>query len=132
MPTYHFNLITNVGQTTDPEGTEFADEAEAEKHACAVARELMQNREATTRGWRIRVCDHQGRSLFEVPFVTLDPTLASLDPLLQDSVARVVVRTGQLGDAIRDVRRSILQIRSTMASADGTIQLASVDGVRLI
>jgi hypothetical protein len=120
MPTYHFHLITRAGVVVDP------DETAARSHAVTVVTELMRHRETATRSWRLRIHDDRHRMLFEVPFVQLDQTLLKFAPQLRESVVEVVLGTGRLDDAIRDVRRSLVQLKGTMARADGSPHLHRV------
>ncbi|MEJ2375049.1 MAG: hypothetical protein P8Y53_04415 [Pseudolabrys sp.] len=71
MALYYLNLKNRHEVLVDPEGTEFASDADARAHAPVVAKELMQNRGAETRTWRMQVCDAERRPCCEVLFATL-------------------------------------------------------------
>jgi hypothetical protein len=57
VPTYYFNLHTPGGIFLDADGTELANDVQAEQHAKAVALELMCSRNAKTRSWRLETSD---------------------------------------------------------------------------
>ena len=50
----------------------------AYRYACDVVLELMNCRELRTRHWQLDVHDGEGKKVFEIPFVELDPTLSHL------------------------------------------------------
>jgi hypothetical protein len=52
MPTYTFRLMDDDGGVADNAGLRLADAKVAYGHACVVAHELMDHREARTRSWR--------------------------------------------------------------------------------
>jgi len=68
MPLYYFVLKVGCHSYPDSEGQEFPDDAAAQAHAKAVARELMRNRESATAHWRIQVCDDEIRVRHEYRF----------------------------------------------------------------
>ncbi|EJW12649.1 hypothetical protein A33M_1800 [Rhodovulum sp. PH10] len=115
----------------DREGMPFADDAAAIVHAEAVALELMRNRERATHFWSLLVRDAGCRVVAVLRFVDLDPTLADFDPALRSTMRRTVHAAGDLGATVREVRSSLLRLRSTMAQADRTLHLAAADGERL-
>jgi hypothetical protein len=78
VPRYFFNLNDGRRIVPDLEGTEVPDEDSARAHGCHVVRELARNREQTTRGWRLTVCDAQGAPCFELPFASLDDPVATV------------------------------------------------------
>jgi len=50
----------------------------AYRYACDVVLELMNCREVRPRHWQLDVHDGEGKKVFEIPFVELDPTLSHL------------------------------------------------------
>src|SRR5215510_16461749 len=118
MPTYYFNLKGQHGRYLDPAGTELPDHAQAKEHARQVALELMHRREATTRSWRLEVCDASRTPIFELLFATLDPLLAQLPANLRATLEEVSARKGGVVDAIIDVRNSLYQLRGTLAKCN--------------
>ena len=131
MPRYFFNLKDRRGVTRDMEGMELPDESSARGHACDVARELMKNRERQTGWWRIATCDMQGVLCFELLFASVDPSLSHLPPETRASVEDVCQKTASLNDTINQVRRTLSQVRGTMARSDGAPYVIASDGVRL-
>jgi hypothetical protein len=79
MPIYYFILKAGDHTYPDSEGQEFANEGEAQRHAHAVARELMRNRESKTGHWRIQVCDDYLQPRYECLFADVDNTLERFD-----------------------------------------------------
>jgi hypothetical protein len=129
MPTYFFNLTTAHEMIRDPDGTQLPDEAAARAHAQAVARELMQHRQIQTRSWRLTAWDDRGRPCFDLLFATVDNSLDHFRPELRKSCEDLHVKTASLFDAMQEVRRTLLQVKATLARADGLPYLAAVGGV---
>jgi|RhiMetdeSRZDD1v2_1073273.scaffolds.fasta_scaffold1438488_1 hypothetical protein len=130
MPVFFFNLKHRGGVLYDPQGTDLADEHAARCHADQIVRELMRNREARTRFWRLQVCDARRAALFELSFAELDDTLAELRLQLRTSVRDVCAKSGVLTDMIGEVQQTLLQIRGTLSRADNSPWLALVKGDR--
>jgi hypothetical protein len=131
MPRYFFNLKGRHGVSSDTEGIELPDERSARGHACDVARELMRNRERQTGWWRIAACDVEGILCFELLFASVDPLLSELPPETRASIEDVCQKTASLNDTIHQVRRTLSQVRGTMARSDGAPYVIASDGVRL-
>jgi uncharacterized protein DUF6894 len=131
MPLYYFNLNHRDGISPDCDGSDLPDEPSARAHAGAVVCELMRNREAQRRSWRLQVCDAQHAPLFEVLFADLDASLDHLSPELRASMRDVSLKAGDMRDRIRDVRATLHQLNGTLARADGLPWLAAMDGRRL-
>jgi hypothetical protein len=129
MPTYFFHLTTAHDTIRDPDGTELPNEAAAREHARSVARELMQHRQAQTRSWRLTACDEEGHPCFDLLFVTVDESLDLLGPELRKSCEDLHARAAFLFDTVREVRRSLLQVKGTLARADRHPYLAAVRGM---
>lgn len=131
MPIYFFNLKDGRTTIPDPEGTQLASEPAARAHAVVVAREAMRNNEPRTRNWRIQVCGADRNPLFEVLFASVDETMAHLPNDIRQSVENVSKNFGSLSDTIQDVRRSMLEIRATIARSEKGPYLAALNGSRL-
>jgi hypothetical protein len=131
MTTFYFNLKDGRTIIPDPDGTELLDEEGARAHAVTVAREAMRNNEVRTRNWRIQVCGANRKPLFEVLFASVDETMDHLPGDLRDSVENVSTKFASLADTIHDVRMSMVELRTTLARAEGVPHLATLNGLRL-
>jgi hypothetical protein len=131
MQTYYFNLKDGWKVIPDPEGTACVGDDAAREHAVLVAREAMRNNEPETRKWRIQVCDAGRAPLFEVLFASVDESMDHLPPNIRSSVEKLSRQLASLGDAVSDVRMSMLQLRTTLARADGHPYLVALNGLRL-
>lgn len=131
MAIYYFNLKDCRTTIPDPEGTELRDVETAREHAVTVAREAMRNNEVRTRNWRIEVCDADRMSLFEILFASVDETMDHLPLNVRQSVENVSTKFALLSDAIHDVRKSMLELRTTLARSEGVPHLATLNGLRL-
>jgi hypothetical protein len=92
MPLFYFILRAGRHTCPDSKGQEFADEAGAQAHARAVARELMRNRETKTGHWRIQVCNDHLEPRYECLFADVDQTLDRFGSDFRGSV-KTVART---------------------------------------
>lgn len=128
MPLFYFNLNDGRRLTLDGEGTELPDLAAAEQHAAVVAREIMRNNRAHTLTWRVQVCDARRQPCFELLFAKASPELEHFAVELRDGLTASAGRVATLNDDIRDVRRSLLQLRATLARVDRKPYLAVVNG----
>jgi hypothetical protein len=126
MPTYYFDLHTPREVVRDLVGSELACEASAREHAAGVARELMQHREGQTRSWRLDVRDGEGRRVFKLMLVTVDESLARFRPELRSSLENMCANNASLCDTIRTVKRSLHQIKGTMARVDRLPYLTTI------
>jgi hypothetical protein len=126
MPTYFFDLHTPTEVVRDVVGSELACESSAQEHAADVARELAQHREVQTRSWRLDIRDSEGRGVSKLMLVSVDASLAQLPPELRNSVEAMYTNNASLCDTIRSVRRSLREIRGTMARADRVPYLAAI------
>jgi hypothetical protein len=126
--TYFFHLRTPAGVVYDPEGTALADETAARSHAKTVARELMANREGATRCWRLDVWDDEGQPRFELIFASVDETIG-LPPEIRESWERFYGTSASLYEAIDSVKRSVEQVRGTLARAERPPYIAAIQGV---
>src|SRR5262249_3655050 len=126
MPLYFFNLKDGRGIVPDPQGIELPDEGSAQAYAREVARELLRNREAARRSWRLQVCDSAHEALFEILFADADQSLDYLPPELKASLKEVYVKTGSLADTISDVRATVHQLKGTLSNVDRSPRLAAI------
>ena len=126
MPTYYFDLHTPREVVRDIVGSELACEASAREHAAGVARELMLHREAQTRSWRLDVRDGEGRRVFKLMLVTVDESLARFPPEVRSSLEDMCANNASLCDMIRTVRRTLHQVKGTMARADRLPYLTAI------
>jgi hypothetical protein len=131
MQLYYFDLRDANGLLRDPDGTDLPDEASAREHARVVAGELMRNREAATRSWRLEVCDSERQPCFHLMLVEVDPLLAELRPDLQNSIIKGWARAASLRDTIEDLRLTLLQTQGMLARAKGAPYIAAIDGTRI-
>jgi len=131
VPTYYFNLHTPGGMFLDADGTELANDVQAEQHAKAVALELMCGRNAKTRSWRLETSDSGHRPLFRLLFAMIDPSLDQMSPPWRHNIKRISGQTADFSEAIARVRISLHQIRATLAKSNRVPFLATLDGVYL-
>jgi len=132
MPRYFFHLKTADRIIRDPDGTELPNENEARGYACGVARELIANCDIKTSIlWRLNVCDDCNESHFEILLASFNPMIAHLHPKMRASVEDVWQKTASLNDTISQIRRTIFQVKGTIARSERAPYLAALDGVRL-
>jgi hypothetical protein len=131
MPVYFFNLRDATGLLRDPDGTDLPDEASAQEHAHTVAGELMRHQESATRAWRLEVCDQERRPRFRLLFAEADPLLAPLSAEIRKFVIDGWSRSASLQDTITDLQLTLLQVRATIARAEGVPYVATLDGKRV-
>jgi hypothetical protein len=128
MPLYYFNLDDGYQGIVDPEGTDLADESAARAHAVTVAQEIMAHAEAKTRHWLINVCDRDKERLFEVLFVTVDPTISHIRPEARRHIEESCVARRSLGRAAREAHATACRARAAIARSQGLPWLALVEG----
>ena len=117
MPQFYFILKNGRESVPDREGEELADQNSARAHARAVAQELMHHRERATRMWRLEVRDNDLRHLVEVPFVSIDQSIAHLPEPIRREMEVVCAKAGSLSDAICNLQWTMAEVRETMARA---------------
>src|SRR5215468_6090650 len=98
MPTYTFRLMDDDSGVADNVGLRLADAKVAYCHACDVAHELMDHREARTRSWRLDVYENGVKKLFEILFASIDETLDHLKPDDRKLVEMTATRRRSLQD----------------------------------
>ena len=128
MPTYWFNLKTMDGTIIDPEGTDLLNDASAHAYAKAVARELMAHRELQTRFWRLEVRDSGRLAKRDLLFASIDETLSHLTPELRSSVEGLCACSASLVEGIGAIKLTLLDVKATIARAEGALYLAAVNG----
>lgn len=131
MPQFFFNLKHLSGVVVDPDGANFPDVESARAHATTTVHELMKNREATTRSWRLDVCDSERLTLFGIAFADEDRSLDHLSPPLRASLNEVRCETIRLLDNVQETRTMLLRIMAVLARSSGKPWLAAVDGTRI-
>ena len=129
MPKYFFNLAAQEEIVFDLEGVDFPDERSAHEYAEVVARELMARREPRTRAWRLDVRDSNGLPCFDLLFARVDDTLGHLPPQLRSSIEGYCASSASFCEAIRAIRLTLLEVKATIARAEGALHLAAVNGV---
>jgi hypothetical protein len=117
MPRYYFNLDAGYTSVADPDGTDLADGTAARAHARAVACEIMAHNENKTRSWALEVYDCDGEKLFEVPFVTTDPTIRHFHPTTRRVIEEACEKRRAFARAVRASRATISRSRVTVARA---------------
>ena len=128
MPRYFFNLKTRDGTILDQDGTDLPDDSAARRHAELVARELMVNREASTRDWRLDVRDSNERPCSDLLFATIDDSMSHLAPQLRSSLEHLCASSAAFAETIHALRLTLLEVSATIARDEGTLHLAAVNG----
>jgi len=128
MSLFYFILKDGGEPVPDREGNEFPDKGAAYLYANTVAHELMRNREATTRFWRLEVRDDDLRPVSEVPFATIDDSICHLSPEYRRAIQKTCRNLGMLSDAIYEVRATLRQIKTTIARADEVMLSSPLGG----
>jgi hypothetical protein len=131
MPRYFFNLKTREGTILDRDGTHLPDDSAARRHAELVARELRANREPSTRAWRLDVRDGCERRCSNLLFATIDDSMSHLTPQLRASLEHFCASSADFAETIQALRLTLLEVRATMARAEGVLHLAAVNGKAL-
>ena len=121
MPLYYFVLKAGRHTYPDSEGQEFANEAEAQGHAYAVARELMRNRETRTCHWRIQVCDDYLQPRYEYLFADLDSTFERFDSDLRGSMKALARTNAAIDDSLRRIDKAMTDLRKMIGQIDSII-----------
>lgn len=118
MPVYHFLLKPAWNPPLiDRDGQEFLDDAAAYEHAVEVAREIMRNREAKCRSYRLQVCNENLETCFEIPFASVDESLKCLPNDLRRSIIDAAGSTALLNESIGEARRTLRDVSETLTVA---------------
>jgi hypothetical protein len=128
MPRYYFDLRDGSRGYQDTTGVDLPDVQTAREYAQRVATELMKNREAQARHWRIHVQNERGEAVLDVPFIAHDLTLSHLSVQHRQAVHELSDRLHGLREAIEQARAVQLQARSLIAKSRGRPYLAADHG----
>jgi len=88
----------------------------------------MSNREASTRAWRLEVRDSSERRCSNLLFATIDDSMSHLTPQLRSSLEHLCASSADFAETIHALRITLLEVRATMARAEGALHLAAVNG----
>lgn len=132
MPVYTFVLRDGSSRIEDETGTNLPDRERALQYAREVVRELMNCRERQTRTWRLEVYDDEGTRVFEIPFASVDPTLAHLTPDVRAAVEALCDRVFSLREAMSEAAMTARESRALVARSRGRPFLAAAFGQRII
>ena len=132
MPTYTFKLMDDDGGVADDVGVPLADPKVAYCHACVVAQQLMDHREARTRSWRLDVYENGVKKLFEILFASIDETLDHLKPENRKLVEMTAMRRRSLQDTLYAARISYRESQALVARSRGKPYLAADQGQKTI
>src|SRR5262249_13972036 len=131
MPRFCFHLHDGRGVHPDLEGTLLPHVEAAYEYGVGVATELMRNREARARYWKLDVCDAAGELLGEIDFAQVDPTLDHLPAEVRASVIRLSETMRSVAETIAQCRMTILQSKALMAHAEGRPYVVAENGRRI-
>ena len=131
MPHYFFDLRDGKDGIKDLEGVELADDRAARHEAEKIAHQLMQHAERSTRHWRLDVSDAERKSLFGLPFASVDETLAHLHPATRLLIERAAETWRGLLEAQFRSRILILQSRAIIARSQNKPYIAASRGQRI-
>jgi hypothetical protein len=131
MSIYYFNLRDGGAGVLDLEGIELPNLSAAKAYAVQVARELLRPNEIKKRGWRLDVCDGEGKRVFVVPFAQVDPSLDHLEPGLRKLIEQVAEACRRLGETMFTSETLVRHSRATDARRMGKPYLAARHGQRV-
>jgi hypothetical protein len=94
-----------------------------------VVLELMSGREAQTRTWRLDVYENSAERVFEIPFISLDRTLETLQPELRVLIEALCERDRTFRESARSILR---EARARFARSRGKPYLITNSGKRTI
>ena len=128
MPTYTFKVLDGCDDIEDETGVSFQQRDRAIRYARGVVHELMRNREAQTRTWRLDVYENGEGPICTFPFAGIDPTLDHIVPKLRTMVEAMSERKRLLNDALHAVKVTVQESRALVARSRGKPYLASQFG----
>jgi hypothetical protein len=131
MSRFFFHLVHDGAFVADRDGTELADEQTAEKYGVKVAQELLAHNEIQKRHWALDVRDEVGQQLCEIPFSSIDHTIAHLPLSSRELIERTSRNHRELQKIIAETRRILRRSRAGRARAKGKPYLVT-DGGSLI
>lgn len=132
MPRYTFKLCDDGGGVEDNSGVSLPNAEIAYRYACDVASELMSRRELRTRHWQLDVYEGDGKKVFEIPFVAVDPTLDHLRTEQRELVERSSRLIRSVKDAVYAAGLSKREAKSLVARSRGKPYLAADRGRKVI
>jgi hypothetical protein len=129
MPNYTFALRDGSDPIEDDVGVTLTDRQHAYQYAQGVVLELMSGREAQTRTWRLDVYENSAERVFEIPFVSVDRTLETLQPELRVLIETLCERDRSFRESARNILR---EARARLARSRGKPYLITSSGKRTI
>lgn len=132
MPLYTFKLREGAAPVPDDAGVQLPDREHALAYAKEVAVELMCGMQKEARAWQLDVYEDREKLLFELPFATLDDTLAHLRPKLRREVENACSSRLACAEAVHVARITLREARALVARSRGQPYLAAVAGERTI
>ena len=122
MPVYHF-ILKPIWKSPliDRDGEELPDDTAAYAHAVEVAREIMRNREANCRSYRLEVRNENLETCFEILFASVDETLEDLPVDFRNPIIEAARNMASLNETVGQVRRTLSNARETVATADAVL-----------
>jgi len=132
MPRYTFKLSDDGNGVEDDVGVSLPNVEVAYRYACDVVFERMNCRELRTRHWQLDVYEGEGKKVFEIPFVRVDPTLNHLTAEQRKLVEHNSRLIRLLKDAVCAANLTGREARSLVAHSRGKPYLAADRGHRVI
>jgi hypothetical protein len=121
VPHYHFVLKTRDDLIPDRDGSEWPNDAAAQKEASLVAQDLMRNEEAKRGSWRIEVRDQDLLPRSEILFADVDQTIAHFPPEMREPHILASRRIAAFSDAMLAVRKTMAEVMETLSRADAVM-----------
>jgi hypothetical protein len=128
MPKFFFHLVHDGAAVADREGAELTDEQTAEQHALKVAHELLRHNELRKRHWALDVRDEIGQRVFEIPFASIDDSIAHLPSKSRALIERTCRNRRELQKVMAETRRLIRRSCAERARAQGKPYLIAEGG----
>jgi len=125
MPLYYFALRSKGAVLADREAVDLPDLEAARAEAVVIARELMRNREARVRGWRVQVCDDYLVPCCDILFAEVDETLDYLPAQHRESIHTLARLSAALDETFGTVRASLGEVRKSLARGDSIVDAVS-------
>lgn len=128
MPQYTFELRDGAGGTTDEVGVSLPDRGGALRYAHNVVHELMSHRELQTRFWRLDVYEDDHQRVFEIPFASVDQTIAHLSAEWRRAMERLCERRRSLAEVMHAAGVTVRESRALVARSRGKLYVAAEAG----
>lgn len=132
MPNYTFELRNGEGGANDPVGVNLANRRQALQYAQSVIHELMHGRERKTRMWRLDVVENDGERIFEIPFDSVDETLAQFPAATRQAMGKFFASCRSFSEAAHDMVLTLRESRALVARSRGKPYVAARFGVSTI